>query len=93
MWGLDTGELVLDIVVDVLHLTELVYRVAPTHLEGRAGMYTPARPQTHRPLLCFIEARQQGLGVQIVVCIVLALCVCSALVRVIAHATNEEPNI
>ena len=50
--GVDTGELVLEIVVDVLHLTELVYTVALAYLEGRTGMCTPARPETHRPLLC-----------------------------------------
>ena len=75
MWGVDTGELVIEIVVDVWHLTELVYKAATTHLEGRAGMYTPARPQTHRPLLRFHEARQKDLGVQIIVDIVLAFCV------------------
>ena len=32
--GVDTGELVIEIVADVWHLTELVYRAAPTHLEG-----------------------------------------------------------
>ena len=53
-------------------------------------MHTLARPQTHRPLLRFHEARQQGLGVLIIVGIVLALFVCSALVRVIAHVPNEE---
>ena len=44
--GVDTGELVIEIVVDVWHLTELLYRVAPTHLEGQAHVYT-SRPQTH----------------------------------------------
>ena len=77
--GVGTGELVIEMLVDVWHLTELLYKVAPTHLEGRAGMCTPARPQTHRPLLRFHEARQQGLGVLIIVGIVLALYVCSAL--------------
>ena len=51
--GVDTGELVIEMVADVRHLTELLYKVALTHLEGRAGMYTPTRPQTHRPLLRF----------------------------------------
>ena len=32
--GVDTGELVIEIVVDVRHLTELVYMAAPAHLEG-----------------------------------------------------------
>ena len=32
--GVDTGELVIEIVADVWHLTELVYKAAPTHLEG-----------------------------------------------------------
>ena len=32
--GVDTGELVIHIVVDVWHVTELVHRAAPTHLEG-----------------------------------------------------------
>ena len=32
--GLDTGELVIEIVVDVWHLAELVYKAALTHLEG-----------------------------------------------------------
>ena len=32
--GVDTVELVIEMVVDVWHLTELVYRAAPTHLEG-----------------------------------------------------------
>ena len=32
--GVDTGELVVEIVADVWHLTELVCRAAPTHLEG-----------------------------------------------------------
>ena len=40
--GVGTGELVIEIVADLWHLTEQVYRVAPTHLEGWAGMYTPA---------------------------------------------------
>ena len=53
-------------------------------------MYTPACPQTHRPLLRFHEALQQGLGVHIAVSIVLALRVCSPLVRVIAHVPNED---
>ena len=30
--GVDTGQLVIEIVVDVWHLTELVCWVAPTHL-------------------------------------------------------------
>ena len=30
--GVDTGELVIEIALDVWHLTELVYRAAPTHL-------------------------------------------------------------
>ena len=51
--GVDTGELVIEMVADVWHLTEPLYNVALTHLEGRAGVYTPARPQTHRPLLRF----------------------------------------
>ena len=53
-------------------------------------MYTPACPQTHRPLLRFHEALQQGLGVHIAVKIVLALLVCSPLVRVIAHVPNKD---
>ena len=53
-------------------------------------MHTLARPQTHRPLLGLHEARQQGLGVLIIVGIVLALFVCRALVLVIAHVPNEE---
>ena len=75
--GVGPGELVIGIVVDVWHLT-------PTHVEGRGGMYTPARPQTHSPLLRFHEARQQGLGVQIIVGIVLALFVCPGPARPVA---------
>ncbi len=78
VWGSGCWGAGNEMVADVWHLTELLYKVAPTHLEGRAGMYTPARPQTHRPLLRFHEARQQGLGVLIIVGIVLALFVCSA---------------
>ena len=44
--GVDDGELVIEMVVDVWHLTELLYRVAPTHLEGREHVHT-SRPQTH----------------------------------------------
>ena len=67
--GMATGELLVEMVAriplepveaDVLHLMELLYR--PAHPKrGRAGMYTPARPQTHRSLLRFREARQQVL--------------------------------
>ena len=32
--GVGTGELVIEMVVDVWHLTELVYKAAHTHLEG-----------------------------------------------------------
>ena len=32
--GVKTGNLVIEMVVDVWHLTELLYKVAPTHLEG-----------------------------------------------------------
>ena len=32
--GVDTGELVIEIVDYDWHLTELVYKAAPTHLEG-----------------------------------------------------------
>ena len=32
--GVDTGELVIEIVADVWHLTEHLYKAAPTHLEG-----------------------------------------------------------
>ena len=85
MWGVDTGGLVIEMVADVWHLAELLNKVAPTHLEGRAGVCTPTRR-----LLCFHEARHQGIGAQLIVGIVLARFVCSALVRVIAHVPNEE---
>ena len=42
--GVDTGELVIEILADVWHLTELVYRAAITHLEGGPAC-------THQPAL------------------------------------------
>ena len=45
---MDTGELVIEIVVDVWHLTELVYRVEPTHLDG-AGRHVHTSPPSDTP--------------------------------------------
>ena len=44
--GMDTGELVIEMVADVWRLTELLYKVAPTHLEGQEHVHTN-RLQTH----------------------------------------------
>ena len=44
----DTGELVVEIVADVWHLTELVYRVAPTHVDG-AGRHVHTNPPSDIP--------------------------------------------
>jgi hypothetical protein len=45
--GVATGELVIEIVVDVWHLTELVYRAAPTHLG--AGRHAHTSPPSDTP--------------------------------------------
>ena len=44
--GVDTGELVIEMVAEVWHLTELLYKVAPTQLEGQEHVHTN-RPHTH----------------------------------------------
>ena len=46
--GVDTGELVIEILADVWHLTEPLYKVAPTHLYG-AGRHVHANPPSDTP--------------------------------------------
>ena len=83
-WGAGNAML-----ADVWHLTKLLYKVAPTHLEGWEHVHT-SLPSSTPPSTSLSRSMAQGLGVQNLVCIVLALFVCRALVRVIAHVPNEE---
>ena len=46
VWGSGCWGAGNEMVADVWHLTELLYRVAPTHLEGQEHVHT-SRPQTH----------------------------------------------
>jgi hypothetical protein len=46
VWGSGCWGAGNEMVADVWHLTELLYRVAPTHLEGQGHVHTN-RPQTH----------------------------------------------